>query len=234
MDFLKLYQEDRDDPADDDDGSSKILPRVTEGESLTTGDVRPEQHFTKPPPRFTEASLVRKMEELGIGRPSTYASIISVLQDRNYVRLENKRFEPENRGRVVTAFLSGYFERYIEYNFTADLEDRLDLVASGETNWKQVLRDFWVDFYEAIKGTEGLKISDVIDTLDADLGPHFFPPREDGSDTRVCPSCKDGRLGLKLGKSGPLSAAAIIPNAATHAHFQWLVSKMMKSPHGFA
>ena len=212
--FLKLYQEDRDDPADDDDGASKILPRVTEGETLTTGEVRPEQHFTKPPPRFTEASLVRKMEELGIGRPSTYASIITVLQDRNYVRLENKRFEPENRGRVVTAFLSGYFERYVEYNFTADLEDRLDLVASGDTNWKQVLRDFWVDFYEAIKGTEGLKISDVIDTLDADLGPHFFPPREDGSDTRVCPSCKDGRLGLKLGKGGPFIGCSNYPECS--------------------
>ncbi|MBK18026.1 MAG: DNA topoisomerase I [Rhodospirillaceae bacterium] len=209
--FLTLYQEDRDDPSDDDDGSQKILPRVTEGEPLTTGEVRPEQHFTKPPPRFTEASLVRKMEELGIGRPSTYASIISVLQDRNYVRLENKRFEPENRGRVVTAFLSGYFERYVEYNFTADLEDRLDRIASGDTNWKQVLRDFWDAFYEAVKGTENLKISDVIDTLDADLGPHFFPPREDGSDTRVCPSCDDGRLGLKLGKGGPFIGCSNYP-----------------------
>ena len=209
--FLTLYQEDRDDPADNDDSSQKILPRVTEGEPLTTGEVRPQQHFTKPPPRFTEASLVRKLEELGIGRPSTYASIISVLQDRNYVRLENKRFEPENRGRVVTAFLSGYFERYVEYNFTADLEDRLDLIASGDTDWKKVLSEFWDAFYKAVKETETLKISDVIDTLDADLGPHFFPPREDGSDTRVCPSCKNGRLGLKLGKGGPFIGCSNYP-----------------------
>ena len=209
--FLTLYQEDRDDPTDNDDSSQKILPRVTEGEPLTTGEVRPQQHFTKPPPRFTEASLVRKLEELGIGRPSTYASIISVLQDRNYVRLENKRFEPENRGRVVTAFLSGYFERYVEYNFTADLEDRLDLIASGDTDWKKVLSEFWDAFHKAVKETETLKISDVIDTLDADLGPHFFPPREDGSDTRICPSCKTGRLGLKLGKGGPFIGCSNYP-----------------------
>ncbi|MEE2654313.1 MAG: type I DNA topoisomerase [Pseudomonadota bacterium] len=209
--FLKLYQEDRDDPTDDEESGSKILPRVVEGELLTTSHVRSEQHYTKPPPRFTEASLVRKLEELGIGRPSTYASIISVLQDRNYVRLEKKRFEPENRGRVVTAFLSGYFEQYVEYNFTAELEDRLDLIASGDTNWTQVLRDFWDAFQDAVKGTEDLKISDVIDTLDADLGPHFFPPRDDGSDTRVCPSCEDGRLGLKLGKGGPFIGCSNYP-----------------------
>ena len=209
--FLALYQEDRDDPTEDESPESKILPRVTEGEQLQTNSVDKEQHFTKPPPRFTEASLVKKMEELGIGRPSTYASIISVLQDRNYVRLVNKRFEPENRGRVVTAFLSGYFERYVEYNFTAELEDRLDLIARGDTNWMQVLRDFWNAFQEAIKGTENLKISDVIDTLDADLGPHFFPVRDDGSDTRVCPSCNDGRLGLKLGKSGPFIGCSNYP-----------------------
>lgn len=210
--FLKLYQEDRDDPADEDDDKDRILPAVAEGDRLATGEVRPDQHFTKPPPRYTEASLVRKMEELGIGRPSTYASIISVLQDRDYVRLDKRRFIPEDRGRVVTAFLSGYFNRYIEYNFTADLEDRLDQVARGDMDWKRVLREFWDAFHVAIKETETLKISDVIDTLDEDLGPHFFPPKENGEDSRVCPACKTGRLGLKLGRGGPFIGCSNYPD----------------------
>ena len=210
--FLKLYQEDRDDPAEDDENADKILPKVSENEPLSTSAVRPEQHFTKPPPRFTEASLVKRLEELGIGRPSTYASIISVLQDRDYVRLESKRFTPEHRGRVVTAFLEGYFSRYVQYDFTADLEDTLDRVASGEADWKGVLRDFWDAFHAKIEETSSLKISDVIDTLDADLGPHFFPKREDGTDTRICPACKTGRLGLKLGRGGPFIGCSNYPD----------------------
>jgi DNA topoisomerase-1 len=209
--FLKLYQEDRDDPVDDDENAERILPKVSENEPLTTNAVRPEQHFTKPPPRFTEASLVKRLEELGIGRPSTYASIISVLQDRDYVRLESKRFTPEHRGRVVTAFLEGYFSRYVQYDFTANLEDTLDLVASGEANWKSVLRDFWGAFHAKIEETSSLKISDVIDTLDADLGPHFFPHRVDGTDARTCPACKTGRLGLKLGRGGPFIGCSNYP-----------------------
>jgi DNA topoisomerase-1 len=220
--FLRLYQEDRDEPAEDESGSDRILPKVAEGEEMQLDEtrsekdspypgIRPEQHFTKPPPRFTEASLVKKMEELGIGRPSTYASIITVLQDRDYVRLESRRFTPEDRGRVVTAFLEGYFERYVQYNFTADLEDRLDLVANGQMNWKAVLRDFWDAFHQAISATKDLKISDVIDTLDADLGPHFFPDREDGTTTRICPVCKEGRLGLKLGRGGPFIGCSNYP-----------------------
>jgi DNA topoisomerase-1 len=209
--FLKLYQEDRDDPVDDDENAERMLPKVSENEQLTTNAVRPEQHFTKPPPRFTEASLVKRLEELGIGRPSTYASIISVLQDRDYVRLESKRFTPEHRGRVVTAFLEGYFSRYVQYDFTANLEDTLDLVASGEADWKSVLRDFWGAFHAKIEETSSLKISDVIDTLDADLGPHFFPHREDGTNARTCPACKAGRLGLKLGRGGPFIGCSNYP-----------------------
>ena len=210
--FLKLYHEDRDDPAEDDENGDRILPKVAENEALTNGPVRPEQHFTKPPPRYSEASLVRRLEELGIGRPSTYASIISVLQDRDYVRLESRRFVPEDRGRVVTAFLSGYFNKYIQYNFTAELEDKLDLIANGEAAWKGVLREFWEAFYQAIKETESLTISDVIDTLDADLGPHFFPSRETGESSRECPACKSGRLGLKLGRGGPFIGCSNYPD----------------------
>jgi len=209
--FLKLYQEDRDEPADEDPNADKILPKVAENEALTNGPVKPDQHFTKPPPRYTEASLVRKMEELGIGRPSTYASIISVLQDRDYVRLESRRFIPEDRGRVVTAFLSGYFNKYIQYNFTAELENKLDSVANGDTGWKGVLREFWEAFHLAIKETEPLKISDVIDTLDADLGQHFFPKAENGEGMRECPVCKTGRLGLKLGRGGPFVGCSNYP-----------------------
>jgi len=212
--FLKLYQEDRDDPADDDENGGRILPAVAKNEALDTGPVKPEQHFTKPPPRYTEASLVRKMEELGIGRPSTYASIISVLQDRDYVRLESRRFVPEDRGRVVTAFLSEFFSRYIEYNFTADLEDRLDGVAKGEIDWKSLLRDFWKSFYSAVEHTKDLKISQVIDALDEELGRHFFPPRENGEDSRACPACKSGRLGLRLGRGGPFIGCSSYPECS--------------------
>jgi len=205
--FLKLYQEGQDESAttgEDDEGNERdrILPPMNEGDMMNRGEVTPEQHFTKPPPRFTEASLVRKMEELGIGRPSTYASILQVLQDRNYVTLEQRRFTPHDRGRMVTAFLSEFFERYVEYGFTADLESRLDDVANGDMQWKTLLRDFWEAFSAAIGETKDLRITEVIDKLDAELGPHFFPEREDGSNPRKCPACEDGRLGLKLGRNG--------------------------------
>jgi DNA topoisomerase-1 len=199
--FLKLYQEGRDDEAEDEAGERR-LPPVTEAEPLARREVTPEQHFTQPPPRFTEASLVKKLEELGIGRPSTYASIIQVLQDRQYVKLVKRRFEPEDRGRVVTAFLQSFFERYVQYNFTAELEQRLDDISGGRIDWKSVLRDFWGAFSEAVDGTKGLSIAQVVEALDQDLGPHFFPPRPDGEDPRACSGCGTGRLGLKLGKYG--------------------------------
>jgi DNA topoisomerase-1 len=208
--FLRLYREDMDDVADDDD--AKILPPLAKNDPLKRGEVKAEQHFTQPPPRYSEASLVKKMEELGIGRPSTYASILTVLRDRNYVRLEARRFIPEDRGRLVTAFLTSFFARYVDPDFTAGLEEKLDLVSDGKADWRQVLRDFWRDFSAAIGQTTELKISDVIDALDEDLGPHFFPSRADGSDPRACQACGTGRLGLRLGRHGSFIGCSNYPD----------------------
>src|SRR5438034_7693907 len=199
--FLKLYQEDRDDTAEED-SEGRRLPNMRERERLKRGPVSPNQHFTQPPPRYSEASLVKKLEELGIGRPSTYASIIQVLQDRDYVRLDKRRFIPEDRGRLVTAFLTSFFERYVEYNFTADLENQLDEVSGGRVDWKALLRDFWRDFSTAIDGTKELTITAVLEALDAELGRHFFPEDGTGRDPRLCPACAAGRLSLKLGRFG--------------------------------
>lgn len=209
--FLKLYREDHDDPAESQDDDSRILPPIAKDDPAKTRDVLATQHFTQPPPRYSEASLVKKMEELGIGRPSTYASILSVLRDRNYVKLESRRFIPEDRGRLVTAFLVSFFARYVDTGFTANLEEQLDEIAEGKANWRAVLREFWDDFSAATAQTKELKISDVIDALDADLGPHFFPAREDGSDPRVCPACENGRLGLKLGRFGSFIGCSNYP-----------------------
>src|SRR6185437_3650537 len=197
--FLKLYREDTDDAEDAADEDNRMLPPMAERDPLKRGKVDATQHFTQPPPRYSEASLVKKMEELGIGRPSTYASILSVLQDRKYVRLEKRRFIPEDRGRLVTAFLTSFFERYVEYNFTADLENQLDEVSGGRTDWKELLRRFWQDFSAAIAGTKDLTIKSVLEALDAELGRHFFPDDGSGSDARLCPVCGAGRLSLKLG-----------------------------------
>ncbi len=203
--FIKVYQEGRDDSTDDED--EQRLPRLEQGQLLNREEVKAEQHFTAPPPRYSEATLVKKMEELGIGRPSTYASIISVLQDREYVRLDQRRFIPAERGRVVVAFLSNFFQRYVEYDFTADLEEQLDDISGGRLAWKKVLSAFWTDFHKLIEETQELRISEVIDALDDTLGEHFFPShKEDGTplnfDPRKCPSCDDGRLSLKFGKTG--------------------------------
>ncbi len=201
--FLKLYREGRDEQSGKESiGEDRILPPLNEKDAVERGDVTPEQHFTQPPPRFSEASLVKTLEELGIGRPSTYASIISVLQDRNYVVLEKRRFTPEDRGRVVTAFLESYFTRYVAYDFTADLEEKLDDVSGGRIAWKTVLRDFWDPFSSLVDDTKDLRVSAVLDRLDELLGPHFFRDLGDGKDPRKCPSCDDGRLNLKLGKFG--------------------------------
>ena len=198
--FLALYQEGRDDDASDEDGAR--LPKVSEGDAMAVKEVKPEQHFTEPPPRFSEASLVKKLEELGIGRPSTYASILEVLRRRNYVRMDKNRFIPEDRGQLVTAFLTNFFGHYVEYDFTADLEDQLDRVSDGKLQWKKLLADFWKDFNAAIKGISELRIREVLDTLDEVLGPHIFPPSPDGVDPRKCKLCKTGRLGLRLGRNG--------------------------------
>ncbi len=215
--FLRLYQEGREEQEAGKEGErdgDRRLPKLVEGDRPSRDKVVPEQHFTKPPPRYSEASLVKRMEELGIGRPSTYASILQVLQDRNYVRLDKRRFIPEDRGRIVVAFLSSFFERYVQYNFTADLEEQLDDISGGRVDWKSVLRDFWAAFSRAVEGTKDLSISAVIDALDEDLGPHFFPPDPErpDKDPRACPACGDGRLGLRLGRSGGFIGCSNYPD----------------------
>ncbi|CAI9119916.1 type I DNA topoisomerase [Brytella acorum] len=208
--FLKLYIEGRDDSKTDDD-EGRVLPAMQDGDRLKNLGALAEQHFTQPPPRYSEASLVKRMEEIGIGRPSTYASILSVLRDRTYVRLENRRFIPEDRGRLVTAFLVSFFERYVDTNFTASLEEQLDDISGGRADWHDVMRAFWGDFSHAVEQTKDLKISDVIDALDEDLGAYFFPAREDGSDPRQCTACGTGRLGLRLGKFGAFIGCSNYP-----------------------
>ena len=206
--FLTLYQEGKDDE-NDENGSQ--LPRLVAGETTDVEKINSAQHFTEPPPRYSEASLVRKLEELGIGRPSTYASILSVLRDRAYVKMDRGRFVPDDKGRLVTAFLTTFFHRYVEYGFTADLEEKLDEVAEGTLKWKQLLRDFWRDFSAAVGETKNLKISHVIDELNEILGPHIFPPNADGSNPRVCPNCGTGELSLKLGRFGSFVGCSNYP-----------------------
>jgi DNA topoisomerase-1 len=198
--FLTLYHEDLDDPAEDDE--AKRLPEMSAGENLAKRRIDTSQHFTEPPPRYSEASLVKRMEELGIGRPSTYASILQVLKDRGYVRIEKKRLVPEDKGRVLTAFLESFFAHYVEYGFTADLEEQLDRISNNEIAWRDLLRDFWREFIAAVGDIKKLRVTEVIDALDDMLAPHLFPAREDGSDPRKCPNCDTGRQSLKLGKFG--------------------------------
>jgi DNA topoisomerase-1 len=198
--FLTLYQEGQDD--DPEDEESRRLPEMSAGEDLQRRAIAADQHFTEPPPRYSEASLVKRMEELGIGRPSTYASILQVLKDRGYVRIDKKRLIPEDKGRVLTAFLESFFARYVEYDFTAGLEEQLDRISNNELAWRDLLRDFWREFTSAVGDIKELRVAQVIDALDEMLSPHLFPPRADGVDPRKCPNCETGRLSLKLGKFG--------------------------------
>jgi DNA topoisomerase-1 len=207
--FLAVYQEGKDDDADDED--SRRLPAMSEGEALKKENLAVTQHFTEPPPRFSEASLVKRMEELSIGRPSTYASILQVLKDRGYVRLEKKRLYGEDKGRVVVAFLENFFARYVEYDFTAALEEKLDRVSNNEISWQQVLRDFWTDFIGAVNEIKDLRVTEVLDALDDMLGPHIYAPREDGGDPRQCPTCGTGKLNLKAGKFGAFVGCSNYP-----------------------
>ncbi|GAB1362527.1 type I DNA topoisomerase [Rhodobacter sp.] len=197
--YLKVYDQGRDD-GDDEDGGR--LPQIMQGEGVEKGAITPEQHFTQAPPRYTEATLVKRMEELGIGRPSTYASILTTIVDREYVRKDKNRLFPEDKGRLVTAFLSNYFHRYVEYDFTADLETELDDVSAGERDYKEVLSRFWRDFSAAVAETADLRIGEVLDKIDDFLAPHLYPPRADGGDPRICPTCGNGRLHLKTARSG--------------------------------
>jgi DNA topoisomerase-1 len=206
--FLALYQEGRDDEEDED---GRRLPSMSQGEPLKRHDLSVTQHFTEPPPRFSEASLVKRMEELGIGRPSTYASILQVLKDRGYVKLEKKRLHGVDKGRVVIAFLENFFARYVEYDFTADLEEQLDRISNNEISWQQVLKDFWRDFIGAVDDIKDLRVAQVLDVLDEMLGPHIYPARTDGGDVRQCPTCGTGKLNLKAGKFGAFVGCSNYP-----------------------
>ncbi len=210
--FLKVYQEGRDDrPAEEEDEEGRILPPLSVGERLEQEKVTPAQHFTEPPPRYTEASLVKKLEELGIGRPSTYASILSVLKDREYVKLEQKRFVPTDRGRLVNGFLVSFFDRWVQPGFTAELEAKLDEIAAGEIDWRSVLRAFWEPFSSSVDEVKQRRVAEVIEALNQALAPKLFPPRADGSDPRACPLCGTGRLSLKLGRFGAFVGCSNYP-----------------------
>lgn len=206
--FLKVYHEDLDDGEDED---ARRLPPMAGGDRIGVRKIEANQHFTEPPPRYSEASLIKKLEELGIGRPSTYVSILSTLRDRGYVRLDKKRLIPEDKGRVVTAFLEGFFRRYVEYDFTANLEEQLDRVSNGEIDWKVLLREFWSQFTAAVDEIKDLRVANVLDSLNDILAPHIFPPRSDGGDPRACPSCANGQLSLKLGKFGSFIGCSNYP-----------------------
>ncbi|MBQ0766546.1 MAG: topoisomerase DNA-binding C4 zinc finger domain-containing protein, partial [Sulfitobacter litoralis] len=195
----RVYEEGRDDVVDEDD---KRLPQITQGDKMDKRAVTPEQHFTQPPPRYTDATLVKRMEELGIGRPSTYASVVTTIQDREYVRKEGNRLFPEDKGRLVTAFLENYFRKYVGYDFTADLEDQLDKVSAADADYKDVLSRFWQDFSAAIAETADLRITEVLEKINEVLEPHLFPQNEDGSDPRLCPNCEIGRLSMRTARSG--------------------------------
>ncbi|MDO6456364.1 type I DNA topoisomerase [Celeribacter halophilus] len=216
--FMAVYTEGRDDVEEDDEGR---LPQITQDEALkkVAGGLKSQaaekeailgaedavmglQHHTNPPPRYTEATLVKRMEELGIGRPSTYASVLTTIVDREYVRKEQNRLIPEDKGRIVTIFLMNFFRKYVGYEFTANLEEELDEISAGELDYKEVLAKFWRDFHAAIAETSDLRISEVLDKLDDALAPQLYPPREDGSDPRVCPKCGQGSLHLKTSRTG--------------------------------
>ena len=213
--FMAVYEEGRDDkPKDggDDEDDTTRLPALKEGAVARVEAIRTDQHFTEPPPRYSEATLVKKLEELGIGRPSTYASILTTLRDREYVRSDKNRFYPEDKGRLVTAFLEQFFAKWVEYDFTAALETRLDEVSAGNLNWKVLLREFWSDFHVATQAAGELRTTAILDALNESLGPHIFPQKEDGSDPRECPLCKQGQLSLKTSRFGAFVGCSRYPD----------------------
>jgi DNA topoisomerase I len=206
--FLALYEESTDDDADDD---SRRLPMIKDGDAPAKKSVESEQHFTQPPPRYSEASLVKKMEELGIGRPSTYASILQVLKDRDYVSVDKNRFTPNESGRLLTAFLERFFEKYVDFNYTAGLEEELDDVSGGRAQWQSVLEAFWKDFKPKTVEVMDQKPSDITVALDLFLEPYLFPQQEDGGDPRKCPACEGGKLALRGGRFGAFVACSNYP-----------------------
>ena len=217
--MLAVYQETiEEDKKEGENEKSNLLPPLKEGENLNLIKAEKNQHFTLPPPRYTEASLVKKLEELGIGRPSTYASIIKVLQDRDYVLLDKKRFNPHDRGRVVSVFLENYFNKYVEYDFTADMENQLDEISDGKLDWKEVIQKFWETFKILCDDTINKSNREIIDVLDNALGPHFFPPHGEDKN-RKCPSCENGRIGLKVGKFGGFIGCSNYPECKYTVQF---------------
>ena len=214
--FLAVYDESLDQKSDADDDENAMLPVLNSGDTPAKRAVEANQHFTQPPPRFSEATLVKRLEELGIGRPSTYASTIQVLKDRNYVRTEKNRFFAEESGRLLTAFLERFFPRYVAYEFTAGMEDELDVVSDGRENWKELLAKFWKDFRPKSDEVMERKPSEVTEALDEFLSDYLFPPTEDGTDPRICPQClidhrEGGRLALRGGRFGAFVACSNYP-----------------------
>lgn len=210
--FIAAYTDQKEDGEQSDDGDDEgRLPPINERENLAKQKINASQHFTEPPPRYSEASLIKKMEELGIGRPSTYAATLKTLSDREYIVVDKRKLVPHSRGRLVTAFLESFFTKYVEYDFTAALEEKLDRISAGELDWKQVLRDFWKDFFAQIEDTKELRVTNVLDALNEVLAPLVFPKREDGSDPRICQVCGTGNLSLKLGKYGAFVGCSNYP-----------------------
>ncbi len=212
--FIAAYEEGRDEKqkgAEDDEDEGGRLPALKEGAKAKVEAIRTDQHFTEPPPRFSEATLVKKLEELGIGRPSTYASILTTLRDREYVRMDKNRFFPEDKGRLVTAFLEQFFAKWVEYDFTAALETQLDEVSAGDLDWKTLLRRFWQDFHAATQAAGELRTTAILDHLNEALGPHIFPDKGDGSDPRECPVCHEGQLSLKTSRFGAFIGCSRYP-----------------------
>ena len=196
---------------DSDDEENRRLPEIRPEETLKREQISATQHSTEPPPRYSEASFIKKMEELGIGRPSTYVATLKTLEDRDYIKIENRKLMPQSKGRLVTAFMEGFFEHYVEYDFTASLEEKLDEISDGKLSWKDVLRDFWKDFSGAVDGIKELRVTEVLDALNEELAPLVFPEREDGSNPRICPKCGTGNLSLKLGKFGAFVGCSNYP-----------------------
>ncbi|RWE49952.1 type I DNA topoisomerase [Mesorhizobium sp.] len=210
--FIAAYTDQKDDDAEDEE--NRRLPEIRAGEQLARRAINATQHTTEPPPRYSEASLIKKLEELGIGRPSTYTAILKTLEDRDYVTIDKRRLVPQAKGRLLSAFLESFFERYVEYDFTASLEEKLDEISDGKLAWKDVLRDFWKDFSGAVADIKELRVTDVLDALNEELAPLVFPAREDGSNPRICPKCGTGNLSLKLGKFGAFVGCSNYPECS--------------------
>ena len=227
--FLALYEEGRDEKAEDEEGAR--MPALSRGDAPAKTGVEATQHFTQPPPRYSEASLVKRLEELGIGRPSTYAATLQTLKDREYVRLDKGRFVPEESGRLVTAFLERFFERYVSYDYTAELEEELDDVSGGRLGWQKLLDDFWRDFKPKAGEVMDQKPSDITASIDEFLAPWLYPPREDGSDPRICPQCGNGRLGLRGGRFGAFVACSNYPECRYTRRFGQGEAEGSEGPH---